>query len=99
MSAETPRTRRLEPGDEERLLKHAGPHLRALIVAALSTGCRIGELLSLQWHQIRYDEKGVVSRPTVGGRRQPCASTSADTPGVRSPRVTRVWRYASSGIQ
>jgi integrase len=56
--AETARTRRLEPGEEERLLTHASPHLRALIVAALSTGCRKGELLSLQWAQIRRDEKG-----------------------------------------
>jgi integrase len=27
-------------------------------VAALSTGCRIGEILSLQWRQIRRDQKG-----------------------------------------
>lgn len=63
------RMRRLEPsvsqsdgpvgdGEEARLLKHAGPHLRALIVAALSTGCRLGELLSLQWSQVRVDERG-----------------------------------------
>jgi integrase len=63
------RTRRLEPsvslpdgtvadGEEARLLKHSGPHLRALIVAALSTGCRLGELLSLQWSQVRVDEQG-----------------------------------------
>ena len=32
--------------------------LRALIVAALSTGCRPGELLSLQWPQVRVDEQG-----------------------------------------
>lgn len=68
-SAEGARTRRLEPsmpladgtvrdGEEVRLLKHAGPHLRALVVAALSTGCRLGELLSLQWWQIRRDEHG-----------------------------------------
>jgi integrase len=68
-SAEGARTRRREPsatlpdgtvrdGEEARLLKHAGPHLRALIVAALSTGCRLGELLSLQWSQIRRDEHG-----------------------------------------
>ena len=67
--AESARTRRLEPsmtmpggetreGEESRLLRHAGPHLRALIVAALSTGCRLGELLSLQWSQIRFDEQG-----------------------------------------
>lgn len=54
---ETARTRRLEPGEEELLLAHAGSHLRALIVAALSTGCRLGELLSLQWLQVRRDEQ------------------------------------------
>lgn len=57
MRAEHTRQRRLEPGEEEALLKHASPHLRALIVAALSTGCRRGELLSLQWSQIRRDDK------------------------------------------
>lgn len=68
-SVEGHRTRRLEPsmplpdgkvrdGEEARLLQHAGPHLRALIVAALSTGARLGELLSLQWSQIRRDEQG-----------------------------------------
>lgn len=58
MRAEHPRQRRLEPGEEEALLKHAGLHLSALIVAALSTGCRRGELQSLQWSQIRRDEHG-----------------------------------------
>jgi integrase len=47
-AAEQPRHRRLESGEEEALLAHAGPHLYALIVAALETGCRVGELLSLQ---------------------------------------------------
>ena len=69
--AENERTRRLQPGEpgrngepdklgeEARLLRDASPHLRALIVAALSTGCRLGELLSLQWSQIRRDQDGV----------------------------------------
>jgi len=35
MRAEHARQRRLAPGEEEALLKHAGAHLRALIVAAL----------------------------------------------------------------
>lgn len=68
--AEGPRTRRLvavipgkdgeedTPSEEDRLLAHAEPHLRALIVAALSTGCRLGELLSLEWRQIQSDGKG-----------------------------------------
>ena len=33
--AETPRARRLEPGEEDRLWEHAGHHLRALMVALL----------------------------------------------------------------
>ena len=56
--AETPRHRRLEPGEEDRLLPHAGDHLRALIVALLFTGCRVGELLNLTWKQIRRDKDG-----------------------------------------
>jgi integrase len=53
--AEAPRTRRLDAADHA-VMQHADPHLRAVLVAALTTGCRIGELLSLQWAQVRYDE-------------------------------------------
>ena len=55
------RTRRLDAvgvDEEQRVMQHADPHLRAVLTAALSTGCRIGELLSLQWRQIRRDEQG-----------------------------------------
>ena len=55
MLKETPRHRRLELGEEERLLAEASPHLRALIVAALETCCRQGELLSLQWRQVHRE--------------------------------------------
>ena len=55
---ETARTRRLEPGEEPKLMKYAGAHLRAMIVAALSTGCRVGELLALRWSQVRRDAQG-----------------------------------------
>ena len=47
------RTRRLQPDKENHLLQHANPHLQALIIAALLTRCRLGELLSLQWSQLR----------------------------------------------
>jgi integrase len=52
---ESERERRLLPGEEDQLLAVANPQLRALITAALETGCRIGELLSLQWRQVRWD--------------------------------------------
>jgi integrase len=51
-SAEHARTRRLEAGEEPALLAAAGTHLYGLIVAAVESGLRRGELLSLQWHQI-----------------------------------------------
>lgn len=55
LAREEARTRRLQPGEEDRLLLAAGGGLRDLIVAALETGCRRGELLSLQWLQVRED--------------------------------------------
>lgn len=55
--AETPRDRRLTGDEEARLLAAASPSLYALIVAALTTGCRKGELLSMRWSQIRETPK------------------------------------------
>jgi integrase len=49
------RTRRLEPGEEGRLLEHAPPHLHALITAALETGMRRGELLALRWRDVKWE--------------------------------------------
>lgn len=54
---ENGRTRRLVPGEEARLMQHAGDHLRALIVAALETGCRVGELLGLRWSDVLWTDE------------------------------------------
>jgi integrase len=54
------RTRRLEPGEEARLLEHASPHLHALITAALETGMRRGELLALRWRDIRWEAEALL---------------------------------------
>jgi integrase len=37
------------------LFAACGPYVRAIVEAAIETGCRIGELLSLQWHQVRWN--------------------------------------------
>jgi integrase len=42
----------LEPGEERRLLAVASPSLQRLIIGALETGCRRGELLSLLWADV-----------------------------------------------
>ena len=36
----------------DRLLEQAGPRLYRLVVAALETGCRLGELLALRWRDV-----------------------------------------------
>ena len=51
LTREEARTRRLQSGEEERLLLAANG-LEPLIIAALETGMRLGELLSLQWSQV-----------------------------------------------
>ncbi len=57
-AAETVRTGRLQPGEEDALIAVATPHLRGLLIASLSTGCRLGELLSLQWRDVQCDASG-----------------------------------------
>jgi hypothetical protein len=49
------RNRRLEPGEEERLLAVAPPHLQRVMIAALETCCRQGELLKLQWRDVSLE--------------------------------------------
>jgi integrase len=66
------RERRLEPGEEERLraLTKDDWLRRLRLVAALETGCRIGEILSVQFRQLRWDlnELHLSNRTTTGLR-------------------------------
>jgi integrase len=63
------RTRRITPDQETALLKVAGAlsrgagvRLSGLIVAALETGCRRGELLALRWADVDLDRHELVVR-------------------------------------
>jgi integrase len=67
---ELERERRLEPQEENLLLAEANPKLRALIIAALETGCRVGELVALRWRQVRWDLNEIhLSNRTTKGQR------------------------------
>src|SRR6185295_4328251 len=57
LTKESARSRRLQAGEEERLLPACGEDLRAVVEAAIETGCRRGELLSLQWHQVELEPR------------------------------------------
>jgi integrase len=60
-AAETARDRRLSGDEEQRLMRGAEPcaHMHALIIAALETGCRLGELLGLQWKHVEM-QRGTI---------------------------------------
>jgi integrase len=60
--SENRRTRRLSVDEYDRLVKTCSPWLRALVEAALETGCRRGELLGLRWGMVDLD-KGTIRLP------------------------------------
>ena len=64
LEREIPRRKRLHTADEEKqLLDKSSPELRAFITAMLDTGCRPGELLSLQWRDVSLDRSEFAIRP------------------------------------
>lgn len=72
------------PGEEKRLLAKAGPWLQRLIIAALETGMRRGELLSLQWRAVDLT-RGLLTVRTDGGSGTNKSGTSRHVP--ISPRL------------
>jgi integrase len=74
-SVEGARARRLQPGEEEKLIAAATPHLRALIIATLSTGCRVGELLQPQWRDVDVDNIGRYRRLILRAHKTKTSST------------------------
>src|ERR1019366_2659679 len=63
LTAEPARSRRLQDGEAVRLLAACGAHLRVIVEAALETGCRKGELLSLQWSQVQLEPRAELWLP------------------------------------
>lgn len=63
LPTEQRRSRRLEPGEAERLLAACNATVRPLVEAAIETGCRRGELLTLQWNQVRLDARNEIVLP------------------------------------
>lgn len=47
----------LSPAEEKLLLAQAAPHLRQIIIAALDTGMRRGEILNQRWEDVDFSRK------------------------------------------
>lgn len=69
LSDEVKRLRILSRDEEARLLSACGPdsprsHLRALVICALDTGMRRGEMMSLEWLDVSLDRRVITVRAT-----------------------------------
>ena len=63
------RNRRLTEAEEIQVLAVAKPHLYRLVVAAVETGCRLGELLALRWKDCNLKRREITihtSKPGPG---------------------------------
>lgn len=64
------RTRFLLPGEAERLIAAAAPHLRPLLVFLIGTGARMSEAMDLQWRDVDLAGGRAIFWRTKSGRRR-----------------------------
>lgn len=62
------RERVLSVKEEERLLQHSAEHLKPIILTALNTGMRRGEILRLNWSQIDLSTNRIQVENTKSGK-------------------------------
>lgn len=58
----------LSPEEEGKLISHCPPHLAPIVVFALNTGMRRGEILGLRWDQVDHAGKAIRVTGTKSGR-------------------------------
>jgi integrase len=70
------RRRRVSEEEEAALLAVASPHLRSMIIAALDTGMRRGEMLALRFGDIDSKRRVIVLRGETTKSRRICTATT-----------------------
>jgi excisionase family DNA binding protein len=58
----------LTPDEERRLLEHCADHLKPIILVALHTGMRRGEVLGLKWEQVDFRQGQIKVEKTKSGK-------------------------------
>ena len=66
--SDTQKERVLTAEEEQRLLAECADHLRPIIITALNTGMRRGEILNLKWSQADLQDRIIVVTETKGGK-------------------------------
>jgi len=68
LKIENPNKRFLTKEEEEKLLKVASPTMRTIIILALNTGMRVGEILNLKWEHVYMDMNYLVALNPKNGK-------------------------------
>ncbi|CAI9898923.1 site-specific integrase [Pseudomonas aeruginosa] len=101
------RTRRLSPAEEKKVLRGAWRHpnkeVYAIIVLALETAMRQGEILSLRWENISWQKRTVLLPLTKNGdpREVPLSKAAYDILRNHMTPLSegRVFSYTSNGLK
>jgi excisionase family DNA binding protein len=62
------RERFLAEDEEQRLLAIAPPHIKHMILVALNTGMRKGEIFNLKWQNVDFDRKQISIKESKSGK-------------------------------
>ena len=93
------RERILSPEEASRLLQAAGPDIRPVIITAIGTGMRRGEILSLKWTDLDF-VRGIISiRTSKSGkpRQVPMSGNVAEALGAVPRRGEHVFHNSETG--
>lgn len=77
--------RTLSREEEERLLAHCSPYLQDLVVFAINTGLRAGDILSLTWEEVDLEGSAII--PKIRKNRKQLEIPLND----EAQRVVRAW--------
>lgn len=83
----------LSAEEEARLLAHCPPHLAPIVVFALNTGMRRGEILGLRWDQVDASATSVRVTRTKSGRDRIVPLNDAATGVIEAQRRKRFGNY------
>jgi len=79
--------------EETKLLAYCAPHLRPIVVFALNTGMRRGEILGLRWDQVDPAGKSVLVKRTKSGRDRSIPLNEAAAGVIKAQRKTSPGSY------
>jgi len=54
--------------EEGRLLSHCSPYLQDLILFAINTGLRAGDILNLRWEEVDLETSVIIRRTASGAK-------------------------------